>query len=35
MNSTDLENREWFISGVETAVKIDALISTLIKGENK
>ena len=35
MNNTELDNREWFISGVERAVKIDALISALIKGENK
>jgi hypothetical protein len=32
MNSTNLDNREWFIAGVETATKIDRLIE-LIKGE--
>lgn len=34
MNNADLDNREWFISGIETATKIDGLISALIKGEN-
>lgn len=33
MNGTDLDNRDWFISGIETAFKIDTLISALIKGE--
>ena len=34
VNSVNLDNREWFIAGVETAVKIDQLIE-LINGENK
>ena len=33
MSSTDLDNREWFISGIETAFKTDTRISALIKGE--
>jgi hypothetical protein len=32
MNSTNLDNRKWFIAGLETATKIDRLIA-LIKGE--
>jgi len=34
VNSVNLDNREWFIAGVETAIKIDQLIE-LIKGENE
>ena len=35
MNNADLDNREWFIAGIKTAIKTDELILALINGENK